>query len=57
MLIHSDSGMIVEYKGRRIALDPKNDTDVDLVFVSHAHTDHMHRSSRIINNYAIASFQ
>ncbi|GBC73849.1 hypothetical protein HRbin04_01256 [archaeon HR04] len=47
MLIHSDSGMIVEYKGRRIALDPKNDTDVDLVFVSHAHTDHMHRSSDI----------
>ncbi|MFN4336601.1 MAG: exonuclease [Candidatus Nitrosocaldus sp.] len=45
MLISSDSGIIVEYKGRRIALDPKNDVRADLVFVSHAHTDHMHRSS------------
>ncbi|MEM2113321.1 MAG: MBL fold metallo-hydrolase [Candidatus Nitrosocaldus sp.] len=47
MLINSDSGIMVECKGRRIALDPKNDTDADLVFVSHAHTDHMHRSSDI----------
>ncbi|MEM0496543.1 MAG: MBL fold metallo-hydrolase, partial [Candidatus Nitrosocaldus sp.] len=47
MLINSDSGIMVEYNGKRIALDPKNATDADLVFVSHAHTDHMHRSSDI----------
>ncbi|MDW8276027.1 MAG: MBL fold metallo-hydrolase [Candidatus Nitrosocaldus sp.] len=44
MLIYADSGVVVEYNGKRIALDPsKEAAATDMIFVSHAHTDHMHR--------------
>jgi len=38
----SSRGIIVEYDGKRIALDPNKSTDVDVTFVSHAHIDHLH---------------
>lgn len=36
------NGIIVQHKGNRIALDPTKSTDADVVFVSHAHLDHLH---------------
>jgi len=38
----SSNGIIVEHGEKRIALDPNKSTDVDVVFVSHAHIDHLH---------------
>lgn len=38
----SAKGIIVEYTGKRIALDPNKSTDADVTFVSHAHIDHLH---------------
>jgi len=38
----SEKGIIVEYDGKRIALDPTKSTDADVTFVSHAHIDHLH---------------
>lgn len=38
----SENGIIVEYDGKRIALDPNKSIDADVTFVSHAHIDHLH---------------
>lgn len=38
--------VIVKYRGRTIALDPESNLDVDLIFVSHAHMDHLLRKPR-----------
>ncbi len=38
----SENGIIVEYDGWRIALDPNKSIDADVTFVSHAHIDHLH---------------
>ncbi len=35
--------VIVKYGGKKIALDPETNLDVDLIFVSHAHMDHLLR--------------
>ncbi|MGC8556027.1 MAG: hypothetical protein ACP5NG_03350, partial [Conexivisphaera sp.] len=38
-------GLLVEVDGRRLALDPRADVRADVVFVSHAHADHLPRYS------------
>jgi putative mRNA 3-end processing factor len=38
----TDKGIIVESRGKKIALDPGKSTDADVTFVSHAHIDHLH---------------
>lgn len=38
----SSKGIMVEHNGIQIALDPNKSTDTDVVFVSHAHADHLH---------------
>lgn len=40
-LLNSPSGLIVEYEGKRIALDPVRRFRADYVFISHAHSDHL----------------
>jgi putative mRNA 3-end processing factor len=40
--IISDDGILIKYRNMRIALDPFKAIDADLVFVSHAHIDHVH---------------
>ena len=42
-VVMSTKGIIVEYKGKKIALDPNKSTDADVTFVSHAHIDHLHK--------------
>ncbi len=37
-------GALLELGGRRIALDPRADVQADVVFVSHAHSDHLPRA-------------
>jgi putative mRNA 3-end processing factor len=44
----SESGITVYSNGRKILLDPNRGIDCDLVFVSHAHTDHLIRSCKKI---------
>ncbi len=39
------NGIIVHHNGKNIALDPKKNVDADVVFVSHAHMDHLHTPS------------
>jgi putative mRNA 3-end processing factor len=39
-------GIIVEHDGSRYALDPRSAVRADYVFVSHAHLDHVHNSSK-----------
>lgn len=41
----SANGIVVKHKDKRIALDPNRSTDADVVFVSHAHMDHLHTSN------------
>lgn len=43
--VSSNSGIQVEYRGKRYALDPKSPPRSDFVFVSHAHVDHIHNPS------------
>lgn len=40
----SKSGIVVDYDGRKIYLDPRSSVDCDYIFVSHAHMDHLHRT-------------
>jgi len=35
-----DGNINIEVEGKKIALDPENKTDADLIFISHAHLDH-----------------
>ena len=44
----SECGITVYSNGRKILLDPNRGIDCDLVFVSHAHTDHLIRSCKKI---------
>jgi len=41
----SGNGIVVQQNGRNIALDPTKSIDADVVFVSHAHMDHLHMPS------------
>ncbi|MGC8613034.1 MAG: exonuclease [Conexivisphaera sp.] len=38
-------GIMLEVGGRRIALDPRTEVRADVVFVSHAHSDHLPRAA------------
>jgi len=38
----TSNGIIVQHKGKSVALDPSKSIDADIVFVSHAHMDHLH---------------
>lgn len=42
ILITGDNGILIKYRGMKIALDPLKAMDADLIFVSHAHIDHIH---------------
>ena len=44
--ISAGGGICVEYGPTKFLLDPRGRGDGDIVFVSHAHIDHMHRPSR-----------
>lgn len=53
--IVSGNGVMVEYNGKRIMLDPTKSADADVVFVSHAHIDHLHTSRN--NENILTSFE
>lgn len=38
----SANGIMIHHNGKSMALDPNRGTDTDVVFVSHAHMDHLH---------------
>ena len=42
----SKSTITVNHKNQKICLDPRKDMDCDYIFVSHAHTDHLHRTKK-----------
>ena len=42
----SKSTITVNHKDQKICLDPRKDMDCDYIFVSHAHTDHLHRTKK-----------
>jgi len=44
--ITNKNGVLIEYDDMKIALDPPRSSDADLVFISHAHIDHMHIPKR-----------
>jgi len=39
--IQGGNGILLEYKGKRISLDPRRDPKADILFISHAHFDHL----------------
>ena len=43
-VISSGNGVLVQARGRRVALDTKSSAKADVSFVSHAHIDHIHTS-------------
>lgn len=51
--VYSSGGILVDYEGKRYALDPQHAIECDLAFISHAHVDHMHKPSK--NERIIAS--
>lgn len=40
--ITSGNGILVQYGGKVIALDPRSAPEADMIFISHAHIDHLH---------------
>jgi putative mRNA 3-end processing factor len=44
-VVTSNSGIRVDYRGKRFSLDPHAPASADFTFVSHAHIDHMHNPS------------
>lgn len=42
LVTFSGAGIIVEHRGKKVALDPNRSTEADVSFVSHAHMDHLH---------------
>ncbi|MCP8310387.1 MAG: MBL fold metallo-hydrolase [Candidatus Methylarchaceae archaeon HK01M] len=44
--ITSKNGISIEYNEMKIVLDPHKASDGDVVFISHAHIDHMHTPKR-----------
>ena len=38
-------GIVVNSNGKTISLDPKSHNNCDLTFISHAHTDHLHKKN------------
>jgi putative mRNA 3-end processing factor len=50
---NSGTGVQVNYRGLKIALDPHRAPDADIAFISHAHIDHIHNprgSARILTS-------
>jgi len=50
-----DSGITVDNKNKKIALDPNKQPDSDLIFISHAHTDHLYRCAKYNGEKIISS--
>lgn len=42
-IVSQGNGISVQYNGKRVVLDPSSSIDADVIFISHAHMDHMHR--------------
>jgi len=43
--ISAGNGIMVRYKGKTIVLDPSFTPSADVVFISHAHMDHVHKAT------------
>lgn len=51
----SANGIMIHHNGKSMALDPNRGTDANVVFVSHAHMDHLHtpnNSESILTSFA-----
>src|SRR4030095_14919310 len=48
-------GITVDNKGKKLYLDPNRQPNSDLIFISHAHTDHLYKSVRENGNKIITS--
>ncbi|MEM5803746.1 MAG: MBL fold metallo-hydrolase [Candidatus Aenigmatarchaeota archaeon] len=46
--IYFDGNINIEFENKKIALDPENSTDADLIFISHAHLDHIPNLETVI---------
>ena len=42
-IVSQGNGIEVQHRGRTVTLDPSSSVEANVVFVSHAHMDHMHR--------------
>jgi len=43
--LSNSGGILVKYSGKKFSLDPRIAEKADYIFVSHAHSDHLHRAS------------
>ncbi|HEY7226723.1 MAG TPA: hypothetical protein VH481_01195 [Nitrososphaeraceae archaeon] len=50
-----DSGITVDNRNKKIALDPNKQPDSNFIFISHAHTDHLYRHAKPNGNKIITS--
>lgn len=48
-------GISVDNKGKKLYLDPQRQPDSDLIFISHAHTDHLYKCVKESGNKIITS--
>jgi putative mRNA 3-end processing factor len=46
----SQCGILIDSSGKKISLDPHRETHSDMIFVSHAHTDHLYKKCGGKNN-------
>ena len=46
----SQCGILIDSSGKKISLDPHRESHCDMIFVSHAHTDHLYKKCSIKNN-------
>ncbi|MEM4312039.1 MAG: MBL fold metallo-hydrolase RNA specificity domain-containing protein [Nitrososphaerales archaeon] len=46
--IGGGNGIILKYRGKKVALDPLSDPKADIIFISHAHFDHLSKASNSI---------
>ena len=53
-VMFSECGIVTNSNGKRISLDPKSLANCDFAFVSHAHTDHLYKTT-VKHNSAITT--
>jgi putative mRNA 3-end processing factor len=54
----SECGILIDSSGKKISLDPNRQTYCDMIFVSHAHTDHLYKKygkSNFLKSKTLAS--
>ena len=58
-VIFSQGGILIYIGGKKVLLDPNKQTACDMIFVSHAHTDHLHKQQGkcLVKSKTLASME